>query len=205
MDDMYLIDPGPAGVRTSKRRQRDFYPTPTWATEQLIKHTPELSGDCLYDPSCGDGKMAKQISGRFDRLITNDFDPGCPADRHLDATGPEAWVLEKVPDWVVTNPPFSHSGQIATRALLHAKRGVAFLLRITWLEACAGRFWLRKIPPSRLLILPRISFTGAGTDSATCAWFIWIRDSRTDGPWSSGEQRILYADPCDQDGLPGIP
>jgi hypothetical protein len=30
---------------------------------------------------------------------------------------------------------------------------------------------------SKLIVLPRISFTGNGkTDSVTCGWFIWIKD-----------------------------
>ena len=56
---------------------------------------------------------------------------------------------------------------------------------------CEGRgAWLAAYPPTTLIVLPRISFTGDGnTDSATCAWFVWDRDAAS--------QRIVVVNPVD--------
>ena len=200
-----LLDLGTVSKRPSRRRERDFYPTPSWATELLLRHTPELEGDGLYDPTCGDGRMAAQICAeRFAVHGLNDIDPGSAGCTHHDATRAEAWEGFEDGgfslDWVATNPPFNVSGAIAHLALRHARVGVALLLRITWLEACGGRTWLRETPPTRLLVLPRISFTGGGMDACTYAWFIWLRK---EGQWDTTNQRILYADPCAAPSLLG--
>ena len=46
--------------------------------------------------------------------------------------------------------------------------------------------WLNEHPPTTLIVLPRISFTGNGkTDSVTCAWMVWEKNAIT--------QRIIVA------------
>ncbi len=58
-----------------------------------------------------------------------------------------------------------------------ARVGVAFLLRLSYLEPCWDRAdWLVQHPVSKLIVLPRISFTGDHkTDSVTCGWFVWVK------------------------------
>jgi len=64
---------------------------------------------------------------------------------------------------------------------------VAMLLRLSFLEPTAKVNprgpWLAECPPSRLIVLPRCSYTGDGrTDSVTTAWMIWLRgDARHAG------------------------
>lgn len=93
-------------------------------------------------------------------------------------------VYAERPDWVISNPPFTAAGEIVWRALRAEPRaGVAMLLRCTFGEPCNsspqaprnGRLWLPAHPPTAILMLPRISFTGDGhTDSAPCWWFLWF-------------------------------
>lgn len=79
------------------------------------------------------------------------------------------------PCWVITNPPFTEASRIAHCALEHATEGVALLLRCTFLEPTQGRAWLVRRPPTAILALPRISFTGEGVDTAPTWWFVWSR------------------------------
>ena len=37
-------------------------------------------------------------------------------------------------DWIVTNPPFSKAAEVLAHGLVKARRGVALLMRIQWLE-----------------------------------------------------------------------
>ena len=53
--------------------------------------------------------------------------------------------------------------------------GVALLLRCTWLESPAATGVAGGIPPTRILALPRISFTGRGRQR-TGLRYIWVRD-----------------------------
>lgn len=184
----------------SSRRPGDRYLTPDWATAALLQAVPELGGELLIDPCCGDARMAKQVRSRFRGMLLNDIDPAAQAAGfHLDAARAESWAqwlsLAGV-GWVVTNPPFSHAGAIAWHAL-QAGHHLALLLRITFLEPTQARSWLTHRPPTAMVVLPRIDFIGAGTvDSATYAWLLW-------GPVRPGIQ-IVRADSGYQLGLQGV-
>lgn len=166
-------DTAPPAKKTSKRRENDRYLTPPMATTALMEAYPEIRGDRLIDPCCGDGRMAGQLEGRFRRVYLNDIDKTAVADFHEDATDQMALWSRFGSGWAVTNPPFNRAGKMVCHALdrgLH----VAFLLRITFLEPVEDRQWLVRRPPRAVLVLPRIDFIGAGqTDSAPCAWMIW--------------------------------
>jgi hypothetical protein len=165
------------------RRANDFYPTPSWAERELDRRVP-IAGT-IAEPCVGDGDL---IRHRSDIAWTNDIDLERPATYHLDARSPCAWETFPPCDWVVTNPPFGDALCILSHAVKHARVGVAFLLRLSFLEPTAGTTrhagradWLVANPPDRLIVLPRISFTGDGsTDSVTCAWMVWSR-----GGWLS--------------------
>lgn len=159
------------------RRANDWYPTPSWATDMLAKRV-QMAGFVLECCS-GDGAIAKALQRTTPKahlVTTNDLDPKWEADQHGDATDSRWWDAQTC-NWVVTNPPFNVAPKIVPLAVTHAFNGVAMLLRLSYLEPCAGRGrWLVEHPPTRLIILPRISFTGDGkTDSVTCAWFVWER------------------------------
>ncbi len=175
------------------RREHDFYPTPAWATHELLKHVA-VEGTVL-EPCVGAGDISSVLfdaDGVLD-VMTNDLDRAhINAAWHEDATDP--WWWSRIPngfDWVVTNPPFSHAHQILPLAMKFARTGVAMLLRLSYLEPCEGRgAWLAANPPTSLIVLPRISFTGDGkSDSVTCAWFVW--DKLACG------QRLMVVNPVD--------
>lgn len=161
------------------RRANDWYPTPSWATQMLINRV-ELRGFVLECCS-GDGAIAnalKTSKPKAHLVTTNDLDQKWDADFHGDATDP-AWWEDQNCNWVVTNPPFTVAEKIVPLAVKHAFNGVAMLLRLSYLEPCGGRYgFLAERPPSTLIVLPRISFTGDGkTDSVTCAWMVWERNA----------------------------
>ena len=80
-------------------------------------------------------------------------------------------------NWVVSNPPFNQAFEILQRAF-ETEANIAFLLRLSFLEPTFQRQeFLAKHPPTKLIVLPRFSFTADGkTDSVTCAWMIWERN-----------------------------
>lgn len=159
------------------RRENDAYFTPASATEQLVGRL-RLTG-VVCEPCVGEHAIAEVVKREaITRLITNDLDRKRAADFHEDAAHFVFWrQLEAAGgvDWVVTNPPFLVAVEILKYAHAHARKGVALLLRLSILEPCDDRGeWLQEHPPTRQIVLPRISFTGDGaTDSVTCGWFVW--------------------------------
>jgi hypothetical protein len=161
------------------RRALDFYPTPAWATAILLDRVPQLRGRVLECCS-GAGDISTTLAERTAvTVIQNDIDERRPSDFHRDATDPLAWqqINEAAGpfDWIVSNPPFSLASKILPHAQRYAVHGLAMLLRLSYLEPCLDRVdWLlAQQARGRVLVLPRISFTGDGkTDSVTAAWLI---------------------------------
>lgn len=164
------------------RRPNDFYPTPAWATEVLLDVLDLPSTNISFFECCdGDADISNVIRARWPRVVwTNDIAP-MSIDQHyqLDA-GDEAnwikhWSGRVGHDWVITNPPFNQAAKIVPLAHKYAQRGIAMLLRLSFLEPVEDRgAWLNANPPTGMIVLPRISFTGNGkTDSVTFAWMVW--------------------------------
>ena len=162
-------------TRKKKRQENDFYATPSWATETLLKAYPGIEGDILECCS-GAGDITSTLRKKFDRVVTNDIDSTRDTDYHFDLSTPIGWLgITEKPDWIVTNPPFCHAPGMVPLAYANSSVGIAMLLRLSFLEPCLNRAeFLVNHPPTQLIVLPRISFTGdGGTDSMTCGWMIW--------------------------------
>jgi len=159
----------------SVRRAFDYYPTPAWMTRALLRRMPALTFSQVLEPCAGDGAIVGVLREAGAIVDTNDLDPSRETDWHLDATRDESWASFRSPTWTITNVPFNLADQIVPLAVKHSRRGVATILRLSWLEPTADRAdFLKEHPPDRLLVLPRHDFKGRGsTDSVTSAWFIW--------------------------------
>lgn len=162
------------------RREHDFYETAPWQTYALLANQP-ISGRVL-EPCAGDHSISAKLHKAGCFVQTNDIDPAREADYHFSADNPLLYDAVGPIDWVVTNPPFGMPicRDIVQLAVRQARLGVAMMLRISFREPTAhtnprGPF-LAAHPPSRLLTLPRYSFTGNGkSDSATTEWVIWLK------------------------------
>lgn len=169
-------------IATPKARiENDLYPTPTRLGEVLLKHVA-IEGnvfECCAGPH--------QLSSLFRDCWTNDIDREHKQNFYLDAADPESWgfikheafIAGREIDWVITNPPFNVAPKILPYALENARRGVAFLLRLSYLEPTGSRaLFLKKWADQQTHLIPvspRPQFRAdtRGSDSVTCAWFVW--------------------------------
>lgn len=166
-------------TKRSPRRKFDFYPTSEWMVRQLLNNYPAIQGN-LLEPCAGENDIARVLAKEpgVNTVTTNDLDPARMAHHNKDARRRFIYEVGEF-DWIVTNPPFSDAMEILDKSYIHAKRGVAFLLRLSFLEPTFDRGpWLQKNPPTSIIVLPRYSFTGNGkTDSVTCAWMVWDKEA----------------------------
>lgn len=162
------------------RRENDFYETPPWMTRALLVNVPEIGG-AIFEPCSGDQSIARVLA-TVGLVFTNDINPARKALWHFDASQPLAYQGMHNIEWIVTNPTYKMPTctQIVEQAIKAANVGVAMMLRLSFLEPTAkvnprGPF-LEAHPPSRMLVMPRHSFTGNGkSDSCTTAWMIWSK------------------------------
>ncbi len=130
------------------RAGRDFYATPSWVTEALLRHV-RLRGP-IWEPCCGDGAMSTVLAARGYEVVSTDI-----ADRGFGVSGVDFLACRDVVGAcrsIVTNPPYgdtgSHTGQARSSSamlgfLRHAlaltasvQGQLALLVRLQWI---AGR------------------------------------------------------------------
>lgn len=169
-----LDNPAPKG-----RRKYDAYYTPPEYTLALLDRF-RVSRMHVLEPCHGDGAIADLLVEAGASVRRGDVNPD--ADSRLDYVGDFLNPDLKVGDFdaIITNPPFLLAPAIIRKAFDHAPV-VAALLRITFLEPCEKKEASRRMDIlerlQALYVLPRRSFTGGPTDSATAAWFVFGEDS----------------------------
>lgn len=175
------------------RHDLDFYATPRWMVQALLRRMYLAPGAVVCEPCVGDGAILRAISAEPDMdgltFVTGDL---VARDGHIpdvlgDATQLATWRRLRATRGritvTLTNPPFDVSFAILQRALAASEHGVAILNRCTWIEPTDDRGeWLAKHPPSAQIVLPRWNFRSrdgkGGNDSAPPSWFVWNRKMR---------------------------
>lgn len=166
----------------------DFFPTPPWATRAFCEHVltkiegvgrlvdPGLSA---LDPACGEGHMALALEEYFDRVFASDifaYGFGSVADfLHPELDAP-------VVDWIVTNPPFNQGPDFVLRALQLARRGVAMLVRMQFLEGerRLERLFSKHRPAAVFQFAERVPMHRGrwvvnGSTATAYAWVVWTK------------------------------
>ena len=77
------------------------------------------------------------------------------------------------PEWFVTSPPYRNAFAFLKNACRIAKVGVAFKLRLNFLEPVNSRAqWLMQNPPTKMIVLTRATYRGRPSAGVE-AWFVW--------------------------------
>lgn len=166
-------------------RRLDFYSTPTWAGRagaELVQRIDPGSW-WAWEPACGEGSLAHGLGDYFPRLFATDVHDYGGALQHgppLDFLTPAAGGFEA--DWIVTNPPFEHAQAFVELGLRRARRGVAVLLRTTWLDtlgryplfadARCGLAWLA--PFAERVPMQLGPWDPDGSTATPAAWFVFL-------------------------------
>ena len=175
-------------ARGASRENLDFYPTPGWCVDLLLDAlfddpaagrifpAPDLV--TALEPAAGDGAIVKRLLVRgvpAENIAAIELDQSraetvraiIPHVRCADFLN-DALILPRVPDLIVTNPPFGLAADFARVALAMAgDRGtVALLLRLNWLGS-QERAAFHRAHPSDILLLPKRPEFAA---SMSCSW-----------------------------------
>jgi len=157
----------------------DYFPTPLWGTRALCEwlKAQGLPMVSVWEPACGEGHMARALSGYFALLYSSDVhDYGFGAQRDF------LWPFEDGLgfDWIVTNPPFRLAAEFALTALRLAKVGVALLVRTSFLEGGEryAALFRDQAPSDVLQFCERVPmFKGRldpkGSTATSYCWLVW--------------------------------
>lgn len=161
-------------------RQLNLFPTPPWAAragaELILSLDPHAHS--VWEPAAGNGHMAEPLRYYFD-VSASDVYPyerrGYPVIDFLDEHHTEGFEV----DWIVTNPPFRTAEDFVRLGLQRARRGVAMLCRLQFLES-GGRFdlmhSLAQYAPFAERVAMRLGYWDPELSSATAyAWYVWMR------------------------------
>ena len=135
----------PIHVSAFERAGEDFYATPAWVTEALLRHI-HFRGP-IWEPCCGDGAMSTVLGRRGYTVVSTDI-----AARGFGTPGVDFLACRTVPKGcrsIVTNPPYGDSGSHAGQSrsptamlnfLRHAlmltasvQGQLALLVRLQWI------------------------------------------------------------------------
>lgn len=184
---------GEAGYQ---RKERDFYPTEPWVTRALLKAVdfrldptqPKqdgLNGPVIWEPACGDGRMASVLDAEYHVYSTDiaDYGFGYPGFDFLDPSTRVPADLAAI----VTNPPFDLAVKFIVRALELTKPQlgkVAILQRHEFDAPQSNHILFRRpFPFAAKLVLhkrPRWSDEDKASPRFPYAWYLW--DWRHEGP-----------------------
>ena len=97
---------------------------------------------------------------------------------------------DRQPQWIVTSPPYKHAFAMLRQALVVARVGVIFKLRLSFLEPTKSRgTWLQKYPPALTVVLPRAIYRGRKCNVPE-AWIMWHCGETPRSPLA---QQVVFA------------
>lgn len=174
---------------STKRRQDDFYETPTYCVHRFLDRVWLPPGHWL-EPAAGTGAIIKAVNShaRYEQLHginrvhwqaveLNDFfdevlESLCGHSLSIGAD----FLEEKYPPnslaVVMSNPPFSLAEEFVRECLPIAPH-VVLLLRLNFLESQKRASLFAAEMPDIYVLPNRPSFTGKGSDRTAYAWFHW--------------------------------
>ena len=162
------------------REFADHYPTPSWATEELLKRE-EFTG-LVWECACGDGAISKVlIKNNIDVVSSDilDYGYGTPNIDFLNDTDLFN-DFHFVADSIITNPPFSNATEFVYMSKKWSSDKVAMFLKTTFLEGVERHklFTDKRFPLKSIYQFSRrVSFGDSKSGGMLAfAWFVWDKN-----------------------------
>lgn len=157
----------------NKRRELDFYPTPSEVTHALLQFL-ELKKMCIWECACGDGAMSRILEQKGHEVISTDL----RKDTGYGEGGVDFLKAERHCDAIITNPPFSDSQDFIEHATRQAEI-VAMVLKSQYWHVKKRLKLFNSNPPAFVLPLTwRPDFMGGsrgGSPTMEVHWTVWIK------------------------------
>ena len=159
-----------------EREVDDFYPTPPYAVEELLKRE-EFSGS-IWECACGEGDISKVfVDHGFDVISTDLIDRGY-------GTQEDFLTSNRIADNIVTNPPYKLALDFVVKAKKNGNNKIAMFLKTVWLESEARyemfqdkEFPLKTVYQfSKRVTLYKGGIKMKNSGMIAYAWYVWDKN-----------------------------
>lgn len=184
---------GTSIIGRNKNDKFDFYETPEWATEKVLKQMLDdgfiTKGESIYEPCCGAGAITKVLKKfGFDNVNCSDIQT---ANYICGNKGIDVYdIKDNQCDVIITNPPYNlmtlpekKGGSLLKEFLRISKKKVILLLNIYFLSSKQRKELLNSshlkhmyIHSERVTMYPFGEEKSKNNGTKMYAWFIWDQD-----------------------------
>ena len=158
------------------REENDFYPTPTYAVEELLRRE-KFNGN-IWECACGEGDISEVlIKNGFDVISTDLIDRGY--GKQLD------FLKSNIQsDNIITNPPYKLALQFILKAKQQSNSKIAMFLKTVFLESTSryemfqdAEYPLKTIYQfSKRVSLYKNGKKMKNSGMIAYAWYVWDKD-----------------------------
>ncbi len=160
------------------RQEKDYYPTPSKTTEAIMIRE-KFEGE-VWECACGDGRMSEVLK-KYNKVFSTDIYNQGYGEKEVDFLKTLATFNT---DNIITNPPFRYAVEFVKHAKKRAKKKIALLLKLVFLEGI-GRYKMfqdKDFPLKKVYVFCRrqpiykdgIVLKNSGL--IAFAWFVWDKD-----------------------------
>jgi len=165
-----------------EREKNDFYPTPKYATIELLKRE-KFSGN-IWECACGEGDISKLLIKEGYQVYSTDLiDRGFGVGR-VDFLKEGLFQDTEMHDNIITNPPYKHALEFVLQSKKQSINKIAMFLKTVFLESEKRKeMFLDTIFPLRTVyqFSKRVNPTKAGiklknSGMIAYAWYVWDKN-----------------------------
>lgn len=162
--------------RNGDREPNDYYPTPAYAMEGLLKREHFDGG--IWEPACGEGNISKVLLRKGFTVHSSDkINRGYGAQEDF-------LTSNFIADNIITNPPYKSSLKFILQAKKQSRKKIAMFLKTAWLESERryDMFHDTDFPLKTVYqFSKRVSLYKGGVKMKNSgmiayAWFVWDKD-----------------------------
>lgn len=162
--------------KNGKREDNDFYPTPAFVVEELLKRE-KFEGN-IWECACGEGDISEVLLNQGYKVISTDL-----VDRGYGKM--KDFLTSKIKsNNIITNPPYKFALDFVLKAKKQSSGKIAMFLKTVWLEGeCRyDMFQDRDFPLKSIYqFSKRVSLFKNGkkmknSGMIAYAWYVWDKN-----------------------------
>lgn len=179
-----------ASRKNGDRDFNDFYPTPRFITEELLKR--ETFTGTIWECACGEGDMSEVLIGNGYDVYSSDLIHRNYGEGDVDFLTYNGRNFDNI----ITNPPYKYALDFVLKAKQHANQKIAMFLKTVFLESESryAMFQDKDFPLKTMYqFSKRVALSKEGVPQKNggmiaYAWFVWDRTHTGDPTikWISG-------------------